>query len=396
MNAMRARNGGFICFPLGCGPPGPADATLRIAGQPHLVPAACERIEQHQAAGKGLADAREQLDRLQRLERAHDTHQGSEDAHRGATLLDRLRILGEQAVIARRVRAAQVEYRHLAVEADAGPGYQGLASGDACPVQRMTRREVVRAIEDYVGGPHQGREPFGAGALFEGLDTNVGIEPRRGRGRGRALGLAERIEPVDHLALQVGEVDLVAVTYDNVADAARSEVEKRGGAESAGADHQGRGSGEALLRLLAELVQQQVAAVGKALAIVHRGPEGRRYFVVPAAVVAPGAAIGRPLRWLSAAASCRSSFLASLASALASAFATGLLSAAVCPAAGPAMILSVGFAPRAAGSTLLSSSTDRWCCRSASRSSTRASAASSTTMSGAMPLAWIERPPGRE
>src|SRR5258706_14379460 len=113
---MRTRNAGFICFLLRCGALGAADATLRIAGQPHLLPAACERIEQHQAPGERLADAREQLDRLQRLERAHDTYQGSEDSHRDATLLDRLGILGEQARKATPVRPALAEYRHLALD----------------------------------------------------------------------------------------------------------------------------------------------------------------------------------------------------------------------------------------------------------------------------------------
>ena len=53
-------------------------------------------------------------------------------------------------------------------------------------------------------------------------------------------------------------------------DAARGEVEERRGTEAARADHERVRGEEALLRLLAELVQQQVAAVSQPLAVVHR------------------------------------------------------------------------------------------------------------------------------
>ncbi len=59
-------------------------------------------------------------------------------------------------------------------------------------------------------------------------------------------------------------------------DAARGEVEQRGAAEAAGADDQGVGSEEPLLRVLAELVEQQVAAVAEALPIVDGNAPGRR------------------------------------------------------------------------------------------------------------------------
>ena len=108
-------------------------------------------------------------------------------------------------------------------------------------------------------------------------------------------------------------------------------------------------------------------------------------------------AVGRPFRWLTAALSCTSSFLAlgSFLPSTASPLAADLtVAVADCPEAGPAMILSTGFFAFAGPvSADLSSSTERWCCRSASRSRTLV-ASSSTTISAAMPLAWIERPPG--
>ena len=82
-----------------------------------------------------------------------------------------------------------------------------------------------------------------------------------------------------HLALQVGEVDAVAVGDGDAPEAARREVKEGRGAQAARADHQRMGSEETLLRLLAELVEQQVAAVAEALWVVHarvgRGARGR-------------------------------------------------------------------------------------------------------------------------
>ena len=51
------------------------------------------------------------------------------------------------------------------------------------------------------------------------------------------LGLADVGGDVEHLALQVGEVDGVVVDDTEGADAGRGEIERRRRAESAGADH---------------------------------------------------------------------------------------------------------------------------------------------------------------
>jgi hypothetical protein len=77
------------------------------------------------------------------------------------------------------------------------------------------------------------------------------------------------------LALQVGEIDAVAVADGDAPDAARCEIEKGRGAEPARAEDERVRREEALLRLLAELVQQQMPAISKALAIVHGQALGR-------------------------------------------------------------------------------------------------------------------------
>src|SRR5512140_1821350 len=129
----------------------------------------------------------------------------------------------------------------------------------------MARREIVGAIEDHVRAAHEAREALRPRALHEGLDADVGIDlAQRGRRRFR-LRLPERRLPVDDLPLQVREVDAIAVADRDATHAARGEVHERRGAEAARADHQRTSAEEALLRLLAELVQQEMAAVAKAL-----------------------------------------------------------------------------------------------------------------------------------
>ena len=77
--------------------------------------------------------------------------------------------------------------------------------------------------------------------------------------------------------------------------AARGEIQQRRGAQAARADDERMRAKEALLRLLPELVQQQVAAVPEALGIVHaRFGRPGGYCPVAAAVVT--GTTGMPLR----------------------------------------------------------------------------------------------------
>ena len=80
---------------------------------------------------------------------------------------------------------------------------------------------------------------------------------------------ADALGVVDHLALQVGEVDDVVVDDPERADAGRREVERRRRAEAAGAEQQHLGVEQLLLALDADLVEQQVARVAVALLGAH-------------------------------------------------------------------------------------------------------------------------------
>ena len=79
---------------------------------------------------------------------------------------------------------------------------------------------------------------------------------------------ADRLGRVDHLALQVGEVDDVVVDDAERADAGGREVERGRRAEAAGAEQQHLRVEQLRLALGADLGEQQVAAV--ALVLLRR------------------------------------------------------------------------------------------------------------------------------
>ena len=70
---------------------------------------------------------------------------------------------------------------------------------------------------------------------------------------------------MDDLALEVGVVDDVGVDDAERPDARRGEVERRRRAEPAGADQQDARLEQPLLALLADLGDQEVARVARAL-----------------------------------------------------------------------------------------------------------------------------------
>src|SRR6185437_7969704 len=98
---------------------------------------------------------------------------------------------------------------------------------------------------------------------------------------------AEPLGRVRDLALQVGGVDDVVVDDAEPADAGRGEVEARGAAEAAGADQEDARLEELQLAFDADLRDQEVAAVARALLGVERLWELRREAVpLPVGVAA--------------------------------------------------------------------------------------------------------------
>ena len=73
------------------------------------------------------------------------------------------------------------------------------------------------------------------------------------------------------LTLEIGEINIVAVTDGDASDTRRGEVERDRRAESAGADDERMRGDQLLLALDADLGQQNVTAVAQQLLVVHGG-----------------------------------------------------------------------------------------------------------------------------
>ena len=98
-----------------------------------------------------------------------------------------------------------------------------------------------------------------------GDDVDVGVEQRERLLRGVDLAVADAVEVVQDLALQVRRVDLVHVDDADRADAGGGEVQRGRRAEAAGAEQQHLAGEQLGLALGADLGQQQVAPVAVAL-----------------------------------------------------------------------------------------------------------------------------------
>ncbi len=114
-----------------------------------LAPAHAQRVEEQQPADERLAGAEDQLDGLQRLQRADDPRQHAQHAALGAARHQpRRRRLPEQAAVARPAR--RVEHRDLALEPEDRAVHVRLAQQHARVVHQVAGREVVRPVHHHV------------------------------------------------------------------------------------------------------------------------------------------------------------------------------------------------------------------------------------------------------
>ena len=132
-------------------------------------------------------------------------------------------------------------------------------------MSEVAGREVVGAVDDDVVAVDDVEHVVGAEAHVVGDDVDVGVQ-RGERLLGRVdLAVADAVHVVQDLALQVRRVDDVHVDDAERADARGREVERGGGAEAARAEEQHLGVEQLLLARLADLGQEDVAAVAVAL-----------------------------------------------------------------------------------------------------------------------------------
>ncbi len=109
--------------------------------------------------------------------------------------------------------------------------------------------------------------------------VDVGVQPAQGLGRRLGLRHADAVGGVHHLPLQVRVVDDVGVDDAERADAGRGQVQRRGGAETAGAEQQHLRGQQLELAGLADLGDQDVPGVAAPLRLVEQRsapPSGSR------------------------------------------------------------------------------------------------------------------------
>ena len=231
---------------------------------------------EHQPADQRLADPERQLERLVRLDRADDAREHAQHAALGAARgeLGRRR-LREEAAVARALE--RLEDGRLALEAVDRPVDDRDPVPDRRVVDEVARREVVGAVDDHVPALVEDRvDVLGREPLVVGDDVHVRVEAVDALAGRLDLRAPERLGRVQHLALQVRVVDVVGVDDAERPDAGGRQVERGRGAEPAGADEQHAAVEQALLALLADLRDQQVAAVAADLVAVERARDDGR------------------------------------------------------------------------------------------------------------------------
>ena len=200
-----------------------AHRALRIAPQLQFAEAHRQRIVQHQPANQGLADAQDQLHGFGGLNQSDRSGQNAEHPAFGAAGNQarrwRLRI---QASIAGAARIR--EDRGLPFEAEDRSVHVRLLQQHARVIHQVTRREIIGAV-DYDVVVFQNIERVLAGQRnLVPVDLDIRIDVEHGLGRRIQLLLADVLGPVNHLALQVGEIHHVEIHQADAADARRGEI----------------------------------------------------------------------------------------------------------------------------------------------------------------------------
>ena len=224
-----------------------------------------ERLEEKRASDQRIADPEQELDRLVRLQGSDDPGEHAEHAALGAARCELgRRRLGEEAAVARPI--VRLEDRHLAVEAVDRAVDDRDVVPDRRVVEEVPGREVVGTVDDHVPAvPEDPVDVLGVETLLIRDDVDVGVDALERLLRGEHLRLAERCRRVDDLALEVRRVDGVRVDDAERADACRCEVQSGRRAEPAGAEKQNARVEQLELSRLADLRDQDVAAVAGAL-----------------------------------------------------------------------------------------------------------------------------------
>ncbi|MNQ75707.1 hypothetical protein D3C85_905110 [compost metagenome] len=164
---------------------------------------------------------------------------------------------------------ARIEHRQLAFQANRRTGHQRLASGHAGGVHRAAGGEVVAAVDHHVDRRHRGGQAVGVQRLAQRLQRDMRVERGETRHGRIDLGLADAGRVVDHLALQVGQIDRIEVGQLQLADPGRGQVQRHRRAETTEADDQHAALLEPQLAVDVDLGQEDLPAVAQQFVVTQ-------------------------------------------------------------------------------------------------------------------------------
>ena len=225
-------------------------------------------VDLQEPVGDRRRDARQQLHRLERLQRADHARGRPEHAGVGAARRVRRR-RRERAAVAR--GAPGLDAHHEPGHADHAGLHERHAGRAARRVDRVARVERVRAVHDEVLALDERARVPGVDPRLVRLDDHVGVEEAQLRGGALRLGHAEVRREVQQLAVQVRELDRVVVDEPDPPGPGAGEVERDRRPERARPDHQHARLRHRELRGGAPLRQHELARVALDLALGEVG-----------------------------------------------------------------------------------------------------------------------------
>ena len=236
-----------------------ADGTLGIAAGLELAEAHLQSVESHQATNQRIADAYDQLDRLDGLHDTDDAREYPEDASLGTAWNHawwrRFRI--EAAVAG--TAEMRSEHGALTVEPENGAIDIRLLLEDTDIVGEIAGRKIIRPINhDVVRGDDFSRVLGSEEAVMK-VDLHVGVDRLNGVFRAVDFLAADIAGAVQDLALEVREIDGIEINEANPADAGGGKVESDRGAESARSYTENAGRLDPFLPLEGDLGHDEVA-----------------------------------------------------------------------------------------------------------------------------------------
>src|SRR5680860_1588273 len=219
------------------------------------------------SAHQTLADAKQLLHHLDRLEAADHARHGAENAGLRARRHGAVgRRLWEQAAIvwargAVLVRLEGAEGGELSVERSHRSRHQWELGQVAGIVEKIARGEIVRAVGDDVEAAQDIERVLRDQPRRIELRLHMRVEPLDGGGCTLGLGATHVGGVVHDLPLEIVEAHPVVVDDADLADARRGQIQKERRAETAGTDHEHARRLQALLAFAADLLQHQMAPI---------------------------------------------------------------------------------------------------------------------------------------